>query len=162
MASGVTRSSKFFAGCQARKIFFQTVVGGEAQPRWRPAAKIGKAGVRADALHFFERRAGAIGRADQRADAGARNGIDVNARVAKNAQHADVRDAAREASGQSKADFAARGNTVRRFGGGGRRLVFVVLPAANYAGDDWVAHTADSLDANEVCVSSIDPCMLVL
>ena len=99
---------EIFCGREAGEIFFEALIGGEAEPGRGPAAEIGEAGVRADALHFFERRAGTIGGADQRADAGAGDSVNVNALVAQNPQHADVRDAAGEAAGQSQADFGAR------------------------------------------------------
>ena len=117
IASGVMRSSKFFAGVNRARYFSRRWLVASPSHDGVQRPKSVKLVVRADALHFFQRRAGAIRRADQRAHAGSRDRVDVNARVAQNAQHPDVRDAAREASRQRQARLCGRAGTVRFFRG---------------------------------------------
>jgi hypothetical protein len=83
------------------------LVGGEAEPGRSPAAEIGKGGGLTDFLHFFQRKPGAKTCADQGADTGTGYTVDRNPSIAKCAQYANVRDAAREASSQRQADFRA-------------------------------------------------------
>src|ERR1700693_3721460 len=138
------------------------MVGSETEPRWCPAAKIGETGVFPDARHLFKRRAGTKGGADQRAHAGARHCVNVNACVAKNAQNSDMCDAASEPASQRQANFWTAGYVVHTDTFSGQDALFFVQPLAQHARKDRFRHAVSSLGVNDVCVSSIDPCMLVL
>lgn len=106
IARGVLSSSKR-NGRDAREELFEAIVGGEAEPGRCPTPEIGEFGFVRDSFHLFERRAGTVSGADERADTRARDHIDGNARFAKNPQDADVRDAAGESAGEGQADARA-------------------------------------------------------
>src|SRR6266481_3231958 len=121
------RSFQFFEGLhmrESRKVFFHALVGGQAEPGRRPAAKIREGGGAGNALHVVKRYAGAIAGADQRADAGTCDTINGNAGFRQRAKHADVRDATRESASQREPD--AKALTVRPLLAGGERMKFIL------------------------------------
>src|ERR1700736_4520877 len=109
------------------------MVGSKTEPRWCPAAKIGETGVFADACHFFKRRAGTKRCTDQCAHARACHRVNVNARVAKNAQYSNMRDAASDPPGYRQANFWTRGYFVHTRDSTGQNALFFVHPPAQYA-----------------------------
>src|SRR6202008_1161735 len=106
------------------KIGFHALVGGQAQPGWRPAAEIGEAGGASNALHVLKGYAGAIASANQSADAGAGDTINGDIRVYQGANHTDVCNAAREAASQGKPYAGTFGGRAFFIGGKGAKFVF--------------------------------------
>jgi hypothetical protein len=96
-----------FERSEALEIALEAKIVGEAEPGGRPAAEVSEGGERGDALHVVERDACAVDGADQRTDASAGDAIDGDAGVSESANHADVGDAAGEASGECEADARA-------------------------------------------------------
>jgi hypothetical protein len=88
---------------EAGQIFFEALIGREADPGWSPSSKVGESGAPADALHFFQGGAGAVGGADQRAHAGAGDEVYGNICGQQGAQYADMGDAASESAGEREA-----------------------------------------------------------
>ena len=66
----------------------------------------------ADLFHSFQRHARAKTSADQRAHTGAGDAVDGDSRVAKRAQHADVRDSTRESASQRQANLGPSRRTL--------------------------------------------------
>ena len=93
------------------------------------------ANVVSDAMRCmsFERDAGAIDGADERADAGACDAIDGDAGIPQRANDADVSDAAGEASGEREADAAGD----RRWGVAFRRASARSGPWRCAASSEW-------------------------
>ena len=110
------------------------LIGGQTQPGWRPAPKIREAGNGANVLHFLERSSSAVPGADQSADACPGDTIDGDACFAKYAEHADVRDPARESPGESQADTRALSMLTLLAEGKRMKLVFCSAKPSERAG----------------------------
>ena len=101
-----------FHGSEAREIFFHALIGGEAEPRGRPAAKIGEGSGPRQCVPFLRGHARAIASADERADTGTCDNIDGNAGLARS------REARRYARCRAQSPPAsARPTRGRSFGG---------------------------------------------
>ncbi len=92
-------------GGELAQEVLESLVGGHAHARERPAAEIVKLGFGALTLHFVERASAGVGGGDKRAHAGAGDEVDWDFVLFEDAQDADMRDAAREAASERDAHF---------------------------------------------------------